>query len=98
MLRDFPLLLTCIYTRQVLQGMKVECRDFSKGYEKPEAALAQFPTSILQGIQLWTGQEEGGTKSPEMEKLQCLCQVLGFRLWTFYHSVGKVQLTRGNEI
>ena len=54
MLRDFPLLLECIYTRQVLQVMNVEHRHFSKDYEKSEAALAQFATSILQGIQLGT--------------------------------------------
>lgn len=54
MLRDFPLLRKCICTRQVLQVMKVERRDFSKEYEKPEAALAQFATSILQGVQLGT--------------------------------------------
>lgn len=34
MLRDFPLLLKYINTRQILQIMKVERRDFSKDYEK----------------------------------------------------------------
>jgi len=33
MLGNFPLLLKCIYTTEVLQVMKVECRDFGKDYE-----------------------------------------------------------------
>lgn len=68
--------------------MNIEHRDFSKTHEKPEAALAQFATPVLQDIQLGQWEEEKGTKSPEIKKLQSLCQGFGFRLQNFYHSWG----------
>lgn len=76
--------------------MNTEYRDFSKDYEKPEAALAQFATGILHPLSPKLGTARGGRRHRESRngEPECLCQVPAFRLWTFYHSGGKVELTR----
>lgn len=73
-------------------------RDFSKNYEKPEAAPAQFATSVPQGIQLGQRKEGKGTNSPEVKKLSAFAKALASDYGIFTTVDGKVSVKNdGND-